>query len=198
MSPADEPSGLGVVRFVAVLDPAAPPQELPLPRRLGGFGRTILALVFAAATALGTVGAVELWTLPTPGTWFSILFTVFIAALVAAAWFAFATALRRAQRERDASARWLREVGELTAEGGRIVDRFVNLGDDGDVAAFEFTVAMTAPGSPPVSASWEPLAGLRKLLQPQLPGVGSRVLVWRAPGSSRLVVDVLDPTRVDD
>ncbi|WP_144064262.1 hypothetical protein [Leucobacter sp. OAMLP11] len=196
MNPGDEPSGLCVVRFVAALDPAAPPQELPLPRRLGGLGRAILALVFAAATQLGTVGAVELWTMPTPGTWFSVLFTVFIAALVAAAWFAFATAFRRARRERDASARWLRELGSVIAEDGRIVDRFVNLGDDGDVAAFEVTVEIA--GSAAASAQWEPLAGLRKLLQPQLPGVGSRVLVWRAPGSPRLVVDVLDPTRVDD
>lgn len=196
MAALPDPNAGRVVRFVEALDEAAPPERLPVPHRMPPVARVVVALLLAIGTAGGISGIVLLWTEETPGWWFSALFTVFIGALVIVAWVAFAGSIRVAGDERAAAAAWQATLGGVRSEPGTIAGRGVRLGEEGGVNAFEVTVTPTATDGTTVTARWEPGNGIRTLLQPQVPGIGSAVLVWRADAGGPVVVDVTDPTRV--
>ncbi|USQ80155.1 hypothetical protein NF556_00375 [Ornithinimicrobium faecis] len=184
-----------IVRFVDRLDhPTTPPAELPVPRRVNGAGRVLVGIALAAAAVGSTLVIRTLWTEGSPGWWFSALFTVFIALVALGLGIAYVGWLRRIGEERSASAAWRAAIAGVRGEPGTVTHRDVRLGEDGDVLGITMTVR-TAGGAV-VGASWRPTGEVRRLLQPQVPGVGSSARVWRAPGAGPVLVDVLDPTVV--
>lgn len=167
----------------------APPARLRLPRRLGGPAKAAVGAVLVIGAVIAAVGIASLWTAQTPGLWFSILFTVLLGGLTLGFWAAYLVSFGSAAQARRAEAAW--EAGCATAvpADGRVTDRKVAVTDTGRVSGFDLTIALP-DGT--VVAAWHGRG--EPILQPQVPGVGAPVRVWRADGA--LVVEVVDPTVV--
>ena len=184
-----------VVHLLQRWDDAAP-AGLRIKPKLRVQAQVALIVMLILAAALGIAGILMLWTTPTPGWWFSLLFTVMIGGLVVAVWAVFFTALRSGAERERASARWIETFDAVRSAPGVVVERHVNTIEDGTVAAFELTVR-TEQGVT-VAGTWRPRS-TRPLLQPQVPGVGSSVRVWSIPDAAAtdpLVIESLDPTVV--
>ncbi len=187
-----------VVRFVPRDDVARAPEVLPVARPLGRSARVILGalLVLAAVVAAGLISA--LWTQPTPGAWFSALFTVMISGLVLALVLAYIGALRDGRARAEAAQLWSR-ARKHVAEHGRIVAREVSTQEDGQVGSFTLSVAVE--GGAELHARWSmPRASSGAILQSQVPVVGQPVRVWRLEpghGDSAYVIDVADPSAAE-
>lgn len=79
-----------------------------------------------------------------------------------------------------------------------VVARDIQLAEEGPVSSFDLTAALEDGSN--VRGRWRPVKASSRLpLQPQVPGVGSDVLVWRVPGadSATLIIQVIDPTVVN-
>jgi hypothetical protein len=184
-----------VVHLVADWSDDRAPEALRLPSRLGVRGRIATAAALVVAMLVGVVAVVELWAGETPGLWFDVMFTVFIAALVAAPWLGLLGSIRGAQEDRAAQARWQARRGAARPAQAVVVRRHVNLSEDGTVSTFALVVGL--PDGARVEGEWRPASSRQVLLQTQLPGVGSTVRVWRAPGAGRdaeevAVIEALD------
>lgn len=182
-----------VVHLLQRWDDSAP-AGLRITPKLRVPAQVALIVVLILAAALGIAGILMLWMFPTPGWWFSLLFTVMIGGLVVAVWAVFFAALRSGTERERASARWIETFDAVRSTTGVVVERHVNTIEDGTVAAFELTVR-TEHGAT-VAGTWRPRTS-RQLLQPQVPGVGSAVRVWSIPDAAAadpLVIEALDPT----
>lgn len=178
-------------------DPVAP-AELPIrpPMRTATRWTLIVLLLLAAAIVAGGIAA--LWTWPTPGWWFSALFTVVMAGLVLALLLALVAADIASRDRARAIQRWSESADGFTALTGRVAARTVSTIEDGRVDAFQLAVE-TENGT--MTGGWERAAGASPhLLQTQLPGIGATARVWSVRGRSAdwpLVIQVLDPSVVD-
>lgn len=178
---------------------AVPPDGLRLRPKLGSTARILLGVLVAIAAALGAFMIVLLWVTPTPGWWFSVLFTVMITGLLLGLCVAYIGAVRSGAEREAAAARWVATIGEVRPTSGVVVARDVGTSDDGSVSRFELTVR-TEHGTT-VTGVWRPRSATRSLLQPQVPGVGGRARIWRVDGATDdepLVIEVLDPTVATD
>jgi len=187
-----------VVRFVPRDGTEPAPSALPVARPLGRFAQVVLGalLVIAAIVAAGLI--VVLWSEPTPGAWFSLLFTVMISGLVVALIIAFIGALRDGRARMQASELWS-SAQKRAAENARVVAREVSTHEDGQVGAFELTVLVEEGLE--LRGRWTmPRASGGAILQSQVPVVGQSVRVWRLmPGSGdgAHVIDVVDPSAAE-
>ena len=194
------PSSEGhVVHLLQHWGEAAPPASLRVKRKLGPAARIALVLVLIIAAICCIAGIVALWTNPTPGWWFSLLFTVMLAGLCLALWGAYFGAMRSGTDRERAAARWTQTLGDVRARSGVVVARSVGTSEDGSVSQFTLTVR-TEDGAT-VEGVWRPRT-TRPLLQSQVPGVGASARVWSIPAAATtaepLVIEVLDPTVVAD
>lgn len=175
---------------------ATPPVALGYPTPLSPTQRMLSRVVLLVATGLGVVPLILLWTVETPGLWFSLLFTVFIGVLLVGAWLIVA-GTRATGRERvAAAARWAAVRDDAVASPGRVVDRRVSLTDSGEVSGF--VVQVVGEEGLSLVAGWAPHPSRSDyLLQPQVPGIGAHARIWSVPShpGSPVVVDVVDPTR---
>ena len=189
-----------VVHFVERLDASAPvPSSLMLPKHLGAFGRLFFALVNVLATTAAGDAVYLLWTEETPGLWFNVLFSVMIGAIPVVLWAILIGTGAEAKADLQRQAVWERGRHLAKSWPGIILARDTRLAEEGSVSSFHVTVELD-DGSK-VSGWWRPLkASTRLLLQPQVPGIGSAVLVWRVAGDNRadspLIIQVIDPTVV--
>jgi len=182
-----------VVSLVERWSDPTPPVELPGRAPMRRRTRILLVALLVLATVVGAGTAVPLWTTPTPGLWFSLLFTVFIAVLVVTLWVAYAGAVAHSAARERARARWRSAAPLIERADGFVVARTVSTIEDGTVESFDLTVEI-----PPhrLTAAWErPTARSRMLLQTQVPGVGAPVRVWRireGQDDDPVVVEVQD------
>lgn len=188
-------SPLGQVVHVVREFSAEPPNALGLPTRLSAATKAILGGCFGIAT-LG-VGAlvVRLWTAADPpGLWFQLLFTAFSGLVLFGFWYGYLASFGSAAQEREVERRWADLRGSARLGHGTVDDRRVRTSEHGSVTAF--VLEITGDGAP-FSAQWQAGGGNGDgLLQPQVPGVGSPVNVWRTVPDGPLLVEVLDPTVV--
>lgn len=174
---------------------AEPPAALGLPTRLTVAAKAILGVGLVLAT-LAVGGLVyQLWmAADPPGLWFQVLFTAFPGFVLFGFWFGYLASFGDAAKERDAERRWSELSGSARLEHGTVDDRRVRTSETGNVTAF--VLEITGDGAP-FSAQWQAGGGNGDaLLQPQVPGVGSPVHVWRTVPDGPLLVEVLDPTVV--
>ena len=194
--PPSAPVGQVVVLVEHWPDPV-PLTELPLRGAMRPAARAIFVALLVLATVLGAGAIVPLWTMTTPGVWFSLLFTVFIAGLVVALWAIYIGSLAHSAERVRAHARWRGAAGRIERLDGTVGARTVSTIEDGTVHRFELTVD-TAEG--PLLAAWErATARSPMLLQTQVPGVGARARIWRirdAVADAPLVIEVRDPSVV--
>lgn len=187
-----------VVRFVPPGSNEPAPNVLPVTRPLGGPARVTLAALLVIATLVAGGAIFLLWSEPTPGAWFSLLFTVMITGLVAALVLAYIAAVRNGRARAEARELWS-SAPKRAAENGRVVAREVSTQEDGQVGSFEVTVLLDSGAE--LRGRWSlPTASDRAILQSQVPVIGQSVTVWRmVPGSGdgAHVIDVADPSAVD-
>lgn len=188
-----------VVHLVDRLDDvadAAAPVALRLPRRLGTPGRLAFAAAAAVATAAAAWGVVLLWTEETPGSWFSLLFSVLLGAIGLVPWFLLSGSIGAAREDRAAQTAWSAARDSATPTAGRVVARRTQLAEEGTPTSFELDVEL-ADGSR-LTAEWRLERASQRLLQTQVPGVGAVVRVWRTAGmpEAPVVVEVADSSVV--
>lgn len=197
MTPSPSASVGQVVVLLERWPDPVPPAELPIRGAMRPGARAVFVVLLLLATVVGAGTLIPIWTTPTPGVWFSVLFTVFIAALVLVLWFVFAGALAQSAMRVRALARWRGASGRIERLDGTVVARTVSTIEDGGVDRFELSVETSAGMS---AAVWErPTARSRMLLQTQVPGVGAKARVWRirdAGPEDPLIVEVQDPSVV--
>lgn len=179
--------------------PAAPPQQLGFPHRMGAAGRTVLAVVNTGASIAAGAMIAGIWTADTPGLWFDVLFTVVIAGLAASLWGVFRGSVIEANQERALNTRWLHVRSHARAETGRVVNRAVNLSEDGAVSTFDIQVVMADRST--LRARWRPRTmSARSLPLAAVPDVGAVARVWRMPDETQdspVVIEVADPSAGD-
>lgn len=172
-----------------------PPPALGLPTRLTVIARAILGFGLMIAT-LG-VGALvyQLWMDQNPpGLWFQLLFTAFPGLVLVGFWFGYLSSFGDAGKERDVEQRWIDLRGSARLSHGTVDDRRVRTSESGTVVAFVLEIIGDGER---FSAQWQAGGGNGdSLLQPQVPGVGSPVNIWRTTPDGPLLVEVLDPTVV--
>ena len=197
MTPPPSASVGQVVVLVEHWPDPVPPAELPIRGATGWVARVVLAALLVLASVVAAGSIVPLWTMQTPGVWFSLLFTVFLAGLVVALWGVYAGALTHSAQRVRAHARWREAAGRIERLDGAVRARTVSTIEDGGVARFELIVDTPAG---PLAAVWDrPTASAPMLLQSQVPGVGARARVWRirdAGADDPLVIEVRDPSVV--
>ncbi|QKV80579.1 hypothetical protein [Amycolatopsis sp. Hca4] len=175
-------------------DPA-PPVELPVRGPLRTTSRAVLLVLLVLCAVGGVEASVLLWTEPTPGWWFSLLFTLVFTALVVVLWIAYFAAVARSAERTRARARWAEATDRIELLEGRVCARTVSTIEDGGVDSFTLVVD-TEKGR--VCAMWERATSRSPMLfQAQVPGVGARARVWRlqdADGDAPIVIEVRDPS----
>lgn len=171
---------------------ADPPAALGLPTRLTAAAKAILGAGLALATLGVAVLVYQLWAADDPpGLWFQLLFTAFPGLVLVGFWFGYLSSFGDAAKERDVERRWADLRGTARLGHGTVDDRRVRTSDIGGVTAF--VLEIVGDGAP-FSAQWRSTG--EELLQPQVPGVGSPVRVWRTTPDGPLLAEVLDPTVV--
>lgn len=172
--------------------PASAPESLGLPKHLGTPGRVLFALVNVAATVGAGFAVRLLWTEETPGLWFTLLFTVMVAGIPVALWAILIGSIGAAKVDRELQATWERVRHRARVERGNVVGRRIGLAEDGSVSSFDLDVTL-ADGSD-LRGEWRPrTASSRPLLQPQVPGVGAEVRVWRVAAPEAGDTDAAGP-----
>ena len=195
----DEAAGR-VVHFVDRLDGSGPaPESLMLPRHSGVVGRLVFAAVNVLVMVVIAFALYFLWTDETPGLWFNLLFTVFLGAIPVVLWAIFIGSGAEAKSDQQRQAVWEQTRERAQAVRGTVVAREIRLAEEGSVSSFRLEVALEDGSA--TSGRWRPgKASSRLPLQPQVPGVGSEVLVWRVAtaniASHPLIIQVIDPTVV--
>ncbi|RDZ28049.1 hypothetical protein DX914_02570 [Lysobacter silvisoli] len=164
---------------------------------MGAAGRRLFALLNVTVTLGAAWALYQLWTEQTPGWWFNLIFTVMIGGLTLALWAILRGSIRQAEHEARLQAVW-RDIGpRAVATAGRVTERHCVMAEGGEVMRFELVVQ--APGGAPIHGQWQPANARLYLLQPQVPGVGAEVRIWRAPNTpanAPLVIEVADPSVV--
>lgn len=179
-----------VVVFVDRWSDAAP-TELPVRRVVTARSHRVRLILMAVVSVLALLGVVNLWSEPTPGWWFSLLFTGLAAAALAALWMGFAGSVRRSGARAQGRTRWAEASGEFEQLEGTVASRRVSTIEDGTVDSFEVWVDTSAGR---VGGRWERAsAGAPMLPASQLPQPGAPARVWRIRGAEEdapLVVEV--------
>jgi hypothetical protein len=190
---AEVPVGQVVV-FVDRWSPAAP-SELPVRPAVTTRSHRVRLMLMALVSVLAVLAVVDLWSEPTPGWWFCVLFTVLAAVALAALWMGFVGSARRSSARARARARWAEASGELEQLEGTVAFRWVSTIEDGTVDSFELGIETSAGR---VRGRWERAsAGAPMLPASQLPERGAPARVWRIRGAEEdapLVVEVRDPS----
>ncbi|MGW4523619.1 hypothetical protein [Amycolatopsis sp. NPDC004378] len=172
-----------------------PPVELPVRRPLRTISRVVVVTLLVLAAAVGVGAIVLLWTEPSPGWWFSLLFTLVFTALVVVLWIAYFAAVARSAERVRARSRWAEANGRVELLDGTVSARTVSTIEDGGVDSFTLIVD-TAKG--PMCATWERATSRSPMLfQAQVPEAGARARVWRlqdAGGDAPIVIEVCDPS----
>lgn len=171
-----------------------PPAELRIRPRLAPAAIIALAVLLSAEAVLSLYLIVVLWTTPTPGWWFSLLFSIMLVGMTLGFWAGFIVAMQAGAGRERASARWTETVHAVRDSPGVIVSRDVATSDDGSVLRFELTVRTSQAST--VTGTWRPRSASPRLLQSQVPGVGASARVWRvgAAADEPAVIEALDPT----
>ncbi|MEF3403174.1 hypothetical protein [Agromyces sp. CCNWLW203] len=180
------------------------PVSLQLPKRMGTLGRVIFALVGLVATAGAVVALAMLWTSDeSPGWWFNLIFTVMIGGIPVAMWAILIGSVQDARTEQAMQETWQAHRHRARTDPGTVADRRIALSDDGSVASFDLVVTLGSDEA--LSGSWRPRTSSDgRLLQTQVPGIGTGVRVWRiadaaghaTASTSPVVIEVADPTVV--
>lgn len=200
--PTEDDTTGHVVHLLDRLDGApAAPESLLLPKRMRTPGRVVFALVSLVASVGAVFAITMLWIEETPGWWFSLLFTVMIGGIPVALWAILIGSIEEARVERAMQLAWLEGRHRARAEPATVAQRRTGLADDGSVSSFDLVVTLGVGQT--IAGSWRPPpASSRRLLQTQVPGVGTPVRVWRladaraGSGPSPIVIEVADPTVV--
>lgn len=202
--PTEDDTTGHVVHLLDRLDGApAAPESLLLPKRMRTPGRVVFALVSLVASVGAVFAITMLWVEETPGWWFSLLFTVMIGGIPVAMWAILIGSIEEARVEVAMQLAWMEGRHRARAEPGTVAQRRTGLADDGSVSSFDLVV--TVGDGQTIAGGWRPpTASGRRLLQTQVPGVGSPVRVWRLDdagagvrsGPSPIVIEVADPTVV--
>jgi hypothetical protein len=197
MTPPPSASVGQVVVLVERWPDPAPPAELPLRGAMRPGTRVVLVVLLVLASVMGAGAIVPLWITPTPGVWFSLLFTVVTAVLVVVLWVGYIGSVVHSAERVRAHARWRGAAGRIERLDGTVLARTVSTIEDGGVDRFELVVG-AAGGA--LAATWErATARAPMLLQTQVPGVGARARIWRiqdADADAPLVIEVRDPSVV--
>ncbi|KRC61444.1 hypothetical protein ASE14_11275 [Agromyces sp. Root81] len=181
--PSDDTSGR-VVHLLERFDASeSAPESLLLPVRLGPVGRSL----FVVANVVATIGAVAalvlLWSGPTPGWWYDAIFTVLVGFIPVVLWALLIGSVAETRKDRAMQETWSELRDRARAEHGDVLARDIRLAEDGSVSSFELTVS--GAESSTFRAQWRPRSATgRGLLQPQVPGIGAPVRIWRAPGNT--------------
>lgn len=175
-----------------------PPVDLPVRSPLRASSRVALVVLLVLVDLVGVGLVALLWTEPTPGWWFSLLFTLVMITGAVVLWIGYlGSVVLGAERER-ARTSWADAHGRHEQLDGTVSSRTVSTIEDGTVNTFTLAVD-TAKGK--VRATWErPTSRSPMLLQSQVPGVGARARVWRirdAEEDAPVVVEVRDPSVED-
>ena len=185
-----------VVHLLQQWGDESPPADLRLGGAMKPGARAALAVALAVESLAACFLVWVLWTNETPGWWFSLLFTVFLAGISVALWAVYASAIRTGSERALAQAVWTESLGSARPTAGTVIARDVSTTDDGSVSSFDLTVLAGSQ----LQGTWQRrTASARLLLQTQVPGVGAAVRVWSAsgaPAGSPSVIEVLDPTVV--
>ncbi|MEJ7650531.1 MAG: hypothetical protein WKF57_16080 [Nakamurella sp.] len=162
-----------VVHLVQYWDDGVVPSTLRVRPRASVGARVVLRVLMGVLVVAAAVPIVILWTFPTPGWWFSLMFTVVIGMLVVGCWAGFLGSLRRGRSREWAVGRWAELLPAVRPSPGIVLTRDVATREDGAVARFSLTVA-SRDGSR-ATGVWQPQFSMRgTLLQSQVPGVGRR------------------------
>ncbi|GAB3617703.1 hypothetical protein GCM10027416_22600 [Okibacterium endophyticum] len=155
-------------------------------------------MLLSAASVLSGWLVLILWTMDSPGWWFSLLFTVLLVLVVAGFWAVYSDAVRSGRERARAQARWLESSNSVRSVPGVIMARDVATLEDGRVHRFAVTVALSPDVR--VSGLWHSRASdSEPILQSQVPGVGAAARFWHVPGSPAdwpFVIETVDPTVV--
>ncbi|WP_022892494.1 hypothetical protein [Agromyces subbeticus] len=200
--PTEEDTTGHVVHLLDRLDgAAAAPESLLLPKRMRAPGRVVFALVSLVASVGAVFAITMLWIEETPGWWFSLIFTVMIGGIPVALWAILIGSIEEARVERAMQLAWRDGRHRARAAAGTVAERRTGLSDDGSVSSFDLVV--TLGDGQTIAGSWRPpTASGRRLLQTQVPGVGTLVRVWNladagaGSSASPVVIEVADPTVV--
>ncbi|OLR91861.1 hypothetical protein BJP25_23785 [Actinokineospora bangkokensis] len=188
------PAGQVVVLVDRWPDPS-PPSELPVRGPLRTASRVLLVALLVLAAAVGVEAIVLLWTEPTPGWWFSLLFTLVLTALVAALWIAYLGAVAHSAERTRARTRWAEATDRIELLDGTIRTRTASTIEDGGIDSFTLVVTTTRGQ---VRGRWErPTSRSPMLPQTRLPEVGARARVWRlrdADDDAPVVIEVRVPS----
>ncbi|WP_431279425.1 hypothetical protein [Leifsonia poae] len=200
MATSTAPSTGHVVRLLDVWSEPSPPTALPLRGRMRPATVMTLLVLLLIASIGGAAGVVLLWSQPTPGWWFSLIFTVMIGGLLFTLWFAYVGSIADGRLRAVARQRWADGAGRIHLESGTIRQRTVSTLEDGRVDTFTLAVTISDGGT--VNAVWHrPTARAAGLLQPQVPSAGAMVRVWRvagAPAEWPLLIEAVDPSIVSE
>lgn len=190
-----------VIHLVPRLSPAASPGPAPrslrFPRRMGTAGRIGFALMNLIAGAGAVWAVAQLWTEPTPGWWFNLIFTVMLVGLAIALWAVLAACIRQAKLERGLEAQWREIRPGAIAAAGRVTGRHWVLAEDGSLSSFALIVRLGDGRA--LEGRWNPQSSRDYLLQTQVPGVGAEARVWYVPDAAAeapLVIEVADASVV--
>ncbi|MDF2667304.1 MAG: hypothetical protein K0R81_3154 [Microbacterium sp.] len=168
--------------------------ELPLRRAVSTRAHVVRWVLMVLVSVLAVPAVVDLWVEPTPGWWFSLLFSVLAAVALAALWWGFAGSMRGSGARAKARERWLEASGDLEQLEGAVAFRRASTIEDGTVDSFELGVETSAGR---VRGRWERAsAGAPMLPASQLPEPGAPARVWRIRGAEEdapLIVEVRNP-----
>lgn len=130
-----------VVHLVQYWDDGVVPSTLRVRPRASVGARVVLGVLMGVLVVAAAVPIVILWTFPTPGWWFSLMFTVVIGMLVVGCWAGFLGSLRRGRSREWAVGRWAELLPAVRPSPGIVLTRDVATREDGAVARFSLTVA---------------------------------------------------------
>ena len=196
MSTPSEPVVGQVVHLLQHWGDGTVPPSLRLKPSLSATAKVWIACGLTAITVAGEFLISTLWVFPTPGLWFSLLFTAFAGGVTIAFWMAFVGSIQTG-RERDrVSTQWARAYRDARYSDGTVVRRAITTNESGAVWQFSLTVESDLAT---FDATWHTRTSPTELLQSQVPGVGAAARVWCLDDNADappLVVEVLDPTVV--
>lgn len=155
------------------------------------------ALAVAVAVICAAVAAI-LWIFATPNGWHIPinLFWSIVLGLIAIAGGVGAHEYSSNSSQRSAAtARWDATSAHVVSVPALVVARDAGTSDEGDVVRIELTVE--SEDGARFRGKWRARGGTPRVLQTQIPGIGSAATVWRISdgvAEDPIVIEVVDPT----